>query len=54
MCENKCCDTCYKNEFCSGSGWYCKSCSKDQNKCGIYKVNKTSKKCELSSRKERK
>ena len=54
MCENKCCDTCYKNEFCSGSDWYCKSCNKNQNKCSIYKANKTSKKCKLSSRKERK
>lgn len=54
MCENKCCNTCYKNEFCSGSGWYCKSCSKDQNKCGMYKVNNTSKRYKLSSGKERK
>ena len=54
MCENKCCDTCFKNEFCAGNDWYCKSCSKDQSKCGIYKQNKTSKKLNLSSRKERK
>lgn len=54
MCENKCCDTCYKSEFCSGSGWYCKSCDKKQNRCSIYKNNKVSNACGVSSRKESK
>lgn len=52
MCENKCCNDCFKSEFCVGNDWYCKSCGKDQNKCDIYKANKTSKKNKLSSRKE--
>lgn len=52
MCENKCCDDCFKSEFCVGNDWYCKSCGKEQNKCSIYKSNKTSKKYKLSSRKE--
>lgn len=51
--ENKCCDTCYKNKFCTGSGWFCKVCNERQNECSNYGVIKTSKRSELSSRKER-
>ena len=54
MCENKCCANCYKSEFCSGSGWYCKLCGNKQNRCSIYKNNKISNAGEVYSRKESK
>lgn len=28
-----CCSVCRKREYCAGSGWYCKTCSRDRGTC---------------------